>query len=173
MFLVAVGYLIASSVAKRSVEVFAPTAASRARPAQIAPLHDTVTVDAGDGKAWRFFDFERGSVISPPDTSDWDLAFRRFHIRASDAVADAGLVPFARVTSVTSNAFQSGWDARDSSNTAMRRWYDYSMLTHLLEPNGHVYVVRTRAGRHVKLEILSYYCHGLTPGCVTFRYGRI
>jgi hypothetical protein len=55
-------------------------------------------------------------------------------------------------------------------NPAIRRWYDYGAVSHLLKPNGHVYVVRTRQGRFAKVEILSYYCTGLAPGCVTFRY---
>ena len=172
-FLVAVGYLLASSVAKRTVAVFEPTPVGRSRPVRPGVHSDTVTIDAGDAKAWRFFDVDLGSLVTPPDTSGWDLAFRRFHIRAADAVADAGDVPFARVGRVPLQEFQGGWDGRDSANAAIRRWYDYSMLTHLLEPNGHVYVVRTREGRHAKLEVLSYYCRGLSPGCVTFRYEEI
>lgn len=172
-FLAAVGYLIASSVAKRTVVVFEPTPVGRARLDRSDGLADTVTIDAGDAKGWRFFDVDRGSVIAPPDTSGWDLAFRRFHIRAAGAVADGGQVSFAHVANAPLEEFQSGWVGRDSSNAAIRRWYNYSMLTHLLEPNGHVYVVRTREGRHVKLEVLSYYCQGLTPGCVTFRYEKI
>jgi len=173
LFLVAVGYLVASSVAKKTVLVFEPTPVGRSRPERGNQRSDTVTIDAGDAKAWRFFDVDRGSVMTPPDTSGWDLAFRRFHIRAAGAVADGGQIAFTRLADVPSQNFQSGWDARDSSNAAIHRWYNYSMLTHLLEPNGHMYVVRTREGRRVKLEILSYYCRRLTPGCVTFRYEEI
>ena len=32
------------------------------------------------------------------------------------------------------------------------------------------YVIHTRDGRYVKLELLSYYCPGPEPGCLTFRY---
>lgn len=170
VFLVVIGYLIASSVATRKVLVFEPTPPGRSLPERVDGFPDTVTVDAGDAKIWRFFDLDRGSLMTPHDTSGWDLAFRRFHIRAADAIADAGQIPFAKITNTRSQEFQKGSDARDSSNAAIRRWYDYSMLTHLLEPNGHVYLARTREGRHAKLEVLSYYCQGLTPGCLTFRY---
>ncbi len=173
VFLIAVGYLVASSVAKKTVLVFEPTPAGHSRPERGNALFDTVTIDAGDARAWRFFDVDRGSVMTPPDTSGWDLAFRRFHIRAAGAVADGGQVAFARLADVPPQNFQSGWDTRDSSNTAIRRWYKYSMLTHLLEPNGHMYVVRTQEGQRAKLEILSYYCQRLTPGCVTFRYEKM
>jgi len=173
LFLVAVGYLVASSVAKKTVLVFEPTPVGLSRPERGNALSDTVTIDAGDAKSWRFFDIDGGSVMTPPDTSGWDLAFRRFHIRAAGAVADGGEVAFTRLADVPSQNFQSGWDARDSSNAAIRRWYTYSMLTHLLEPNGHMYVVRTREGQRAKLEVLSYYCQRLTPGCVTFRYEKI
>jgi hypothetical protein len=30
--------------------------------------------------------------------------------------------------------------------------------------------VRTADGRFAKMRILSYYCTGATPGCVTFEY---
>jgi hypothetical protein len=48
-------------------------------------------------------------------------------------------------------------------------WYRYNLLTHLLEPSGHAYLVR--AGDKLwKLAILSYYCPGLTAGCLTVTY---
>ncbi|MBC7791886.1 MAG: HmuY family protein [Anaerolineae bacterium] len=172
-FLLAVGYLIASSVAKRTVEVYEPTPSGNAHPELVAGISDTVTIDAGDGKAWRFFDIDRGSLMTPPDTSGWDMAFRRFHIRAAGAMADAGQLAFADTPNPTLLKFETGSDGRDSSNAAIRRWYDYSMLTHLLEPNGHVFIVRTPEGRQAKLEVLSYYCRGLTPGCLTFRYEKL
>ena len=55
-------------------------------------------------------------------------------------------------------------------NAAMRKWYRYSMLTHLLEPAGHAYIVRTRDRRYASVQVLSYYCTGLRPGCLTLRY---
>jgi hypothetical protein len=58
----------------------------------------------------------------------------------------------------------------DSTNAAIERWYDYSWTSHVLRPRPRVWAVRTADGRHAKLEILSYYCPGATPGCPTFRY---
>jgi len=44
------------------------------------------------------------------------------------------------------------------------------MLTHLLTSKGHVYAVRTAAGRYAKLALLAYYCKDAGTACVTFRY---
>ncbi len=60
--------------------------------------------------------------------------------------------------------------AHDSVNPVLHHWYRYSVVSHVLSPNGHLYVVRTRSGGMAKLEFLSYYCPGSDPGCVTFRY---
>ncbi|MEX2151810.1 MAG: hypothetical protein WD825_00630, partial [Gemmatimonadaceae bacterium] len=59
------------------------------------------------------------------------------------------------------------------SNAAIGRWYRYSMLSHLLEPNGHLFAVRTGDGRDYKVQVLSYYCRGLDAGCLTVRYARL
>ena len=59
----------------------------------------------------------------------------------------------------------------ETTHHPLGRWYRYSMFSHLLEPNEHLYLIRTDEGRVVKLEVLSYYCPGLTAGCLTFRYG--
>ncbi len=60
--------------------------------------------------------------------------------------------------------------ASDTVSTATKRWYRYNVLSLLLEPRGHVYVVRTSERRYAKFEILSYYCPGLVAGCMTIRY---
>jgi hypothetical protein len=74
--------------------------------------------------------------------SVWDVAVQRFHVRVNDSGG-----------------------SRD-----LERWYTYSWTSHLLTSKGHVYGVRTADGRHATLEIVSYYCPGARPGCVTIRY---
>ena len=171
-FLVAIAYLIVSSLARPNVTSFAPTPPSHARPAGDGPREDTVTVDASDSHAWRFFDFARGALVAPPDTAGWDLAVRRYHIIAHDAIADVGVTTFGRVSRAPAHGYTANTLGDDTTNAAIAHWYRYSFLTHRLEPSGHVYVVRTRAGGYAKMEILSYYCTGTEPepGCVTFRY---
>src|SRR5690606_2306072 len=82
--------LVVLSFRRPQPPVFAPT---RPAPAEVGerlvgPL--TVTVDASDASAWRFFDFSRGSVVERPGPLDWDLAFRRFHIIANGGPGFAG-----------------------------------------------------------------------------------
>jgi hypothetical protein len=171
LFLAVIVYLVASSLSKRDIPTYSVTPIDASRPAGIWPIHDTVTVDAFDAKSWRFFDFARGSVTIPPDTNGWDLAFRRYNIIAANAIADVGPTVFSDVVHAPDGGFIVNDVGRDTVNRAIGRWYTYNFLTHLLEPNGHVYAVRTGDGQYAKLEILSYYCTGLKPGCVTFRYG--
>lgn len=169
LFLAAIVYIIASSVSRRDAPTYAPSPIAP-RPLIDTMIIDTITVDARDAQRWAFVDFDRQSVVLPPDTAGWDLAIRRFHIIASDAIADLGEVAFDSVHEAPESGFVANTMRSDTLNPAIQKWYAYSMLTHLLEPNGHVYAVRTREGRYAKLEVLSYYCEGLEAGCLTFRY---
>jgi len=169
-FLAVIAILIAMSLVRPSVPEFAPTQAG-VRPAG-GPGPDTVTIDARDPVQWRFYSLLRG-VISPPDSADWDLGFRRFHVITSGTAADAGPTTFEGVTEGAASIFTPTVFARDTVNAALSRWYRYGFVTHLLRPNGHVYLVRTRAGPSIKLEFLSYYCPGAEPGCLTFRWAAL
>jgi hypothetical protein len=130
LFVVAMAYLVTSSFTRRTAPTFAPTVEARG---------DTLTVDATDGKRWRYLSLERGRVLAAPDTASWDVAVRRYSVR----VRGGGEIG---------------------------KWYRYSLLTHLLEPKPETYVVRPAGGGGYKLQIISYYCPGLTAGCLTLRY---
>jgi hypothetical protein len=171
-FLIALVYLVGASLVKRNAPVFDPTPIGALRASPLSGV-DTLTVDARDARVWRFVDLGRGVVLASSDTSAWDLAVRRHDIGTSGAIADAGAVRFDGVRRAPAGTYIATTGGRDTVNAAIRRWYLYGMLSHLLEPNGHVYVVRTRAGRHIKLEILSYYCRGLEGGCLTIRYAAL
>ena len=134
---------------------------------------DTVTVDAGAEHHWRFFDFERGLVSDPPDTAGWDVAFQRFHIVPSGEIANVGSVSFDLVQDAPDTGYVRTTFGRDTVNAATAKWYSYSYLSHLLVPRGDVYVLRTREGHYVKLQLAGYYCPGTTPGCITFRYALL
>jgi hypothetical protein len=62
------------------------------------------------------------------------------------------------------------YNVRVRGRGELGKWYRYSLLTHLLEPKSQSYVVRPVGGRAFKLEIVSYYCPGLTAGCMTLTY---
>ena len=167
LFVAGIAGIVAASVSRPTVATFAPTARGGARsPGGV----DTVTLDARDESRWVFFDLADGRTLLPPDTAGWDVAVRRFHVIVADAAANLGAADFDAVAAAPESGFVATVPARDTSNAAIERWYRYGMLTHLLTPRGDVHVVRGRDGTFAALEMLSYYCPGVRPGCMTFRY---
>ena len=136
--LVAVGF-VAVSLRRPQLDEHAPTPHG-AHPEPDSLGNIRFTIDATADEAWQHFNFDRRAVVAPDDTLGWDLAFRRFHIKA-----------------------------RDPAN-AIERWYDYSWTSHILKPKPTSWTVRTTSGRHARMRILSYYCIGARPGCITLEY---
>lgn len=170
LFLLVVGYLVWTSLVPREAPVFAPSPiAGRPLPAGTTVV-DTLTIDARAERQWQFVDFDRRSVVIPPDTPGWDIAVRRFHFMSAGGLFDLGPVPFDSVMTVPDTGYVADRLASDTLNPAIARWYEYSVLTHLLTPNGHTYAVRTRDGRHATLALISYYCPEMEAGCVTLQY---
>lgn len=173
LFVAAMVYLVASSLGGRSAPEFDPTPPGRARLAGASRDVDTLTIDARDARTWHFASLTAHAVLTPPDTAGWDLAVRRHRIIGGGLIADLGAIAFDSVTRSPRTGFVANHVERDTSNAAIGRWYRYSMLSHLLEPNGHLFAVRTRDGRDFKVQVLSYYCRGLDAGCLTVRYARL
>lgn len=170
--------LVLASLRRPEPATFSPTPPNP-RPAGQAWVGPTLyTVEATSSDAWRFFDFSRGSVVERPGPRDWDLAFRRFHIIANGGtgfagqagIRDLGAVAFDSMHTVPGGGYQLTVARTDSVNPAIADWYDYGFTSHLLTPKARVYAVRTADGRYAKLELISYYCAGARPGCLTFRY---
>lgn len=170
LFLAAVAYLVAASLARREQPTYPPSAVQPRPWPPNAAIVDTLTVDARDASRWRFVDLERRSVVLPPDTQGWDLAFRRFHVMAAAGVADLGGTPLDSVRGPPRGGYLPNDTVGDTVNLALRRWYRYGFTSHLLEPKRRTYAVRTSDSATAVLEILSYYCPGLTAGCPTIRY---
>lgn len=170
--------LVLASLRRPEPPTFAPT------PPQPREIGDRLvgptlyTVDATSPEAWRFFDFSRGSVVEPSGPLDWDLAFRRFHIIANGGpgfagaggIRDLAAAAFDSLHAVPEEGYQPSTARPDSVNPAIADWYDYGFTSHLLMPKATVYAVRTADGRYAKLALISYYCTGARPGCLTFRY---
>ncbi len=169
LFLVFMAYLVTASFLRKSMPMFEPSPLGSTRVGE-SLMVDTVTVDASDVDRLRFFDFARGSIVAPPDTAGWDLAFRRFHVFSSAAIANLGPVPFDDVARAPDDGYVQTVFGSDTVNAAIDRWYRYSIMTHQLQPAEAVYAIRTRDRQFAKLEFLSYYCTGMRPGCLTFRY---
>ena len=129
----------------------------------------TYTLDASSTELWHRFAFTRNAVVG---TGAWDVAFRRFHLIAAPGggIQDLGAVPFDSVVLLPSGGYLANDAVPDTTNPGVGKWYDYSMLTHLLTSKHHVYGVRTPGGMYAKLEILAYYCKDAGTACVTFRY---
>jgi hypothetical protein len=127
------------------------------------------TLDAHDTERWRRFDFGRNAAVA---SGPWDIAFRRFHVITAPGggVVDLGPVPFAAVRELPDTGYRANASGPDTTNPGVGKWYAYSMLSHLLTSQHHVYGVRTAAGRYAKLELLAYYCKEAGTACVTFRY---
>ena len=172
LFLVAIAYLVAASLTRRTAPVFAASSPSRARSADWERVGDTLTIDATDGDRWQFVSLSLGRALAPSDTSGWEIAVQRYRVIASSGIADLGEQPFERAA-VQAPTFVQTTSGPVPENAAIRHWYRYNLLTHLLEPNGHLYAVRGAGGRLWKLQMLSYYCPGLTAGCLTVRYGPL
>lgn len=129
----------------------------------------TYTLDASATDQWRRFDFARNAVV---DSGPWDIAFRRFHLIAGPGggIVDLGAIRFDSVRALPDSGYLPNAVDRDTTNPAVGKWYEYSMLSHLLTSKHHVYGVRTEGRRYAKLELLAYYCRDGGVACITFRY---
>ena len=171
-FLAAIVYLVATSLTRRDAPVFPVSALARTRAANWRGVGDTITIDATDGDRWQYVSLAMGHVLSPPDTAGWELAVQRYRVITpkDGAIADAGVSPFEHVVIPGNASFVATTTATQPENDAIKHWYRYNLLTHLLEPNGHTFVVRDGTGALWKLAIVSYYCPRLQAGCLTMRY---
>ena len=172
LFLAAIAYLVSASLVRRDAPVFSATPPNHTRGANWERVGDTLTVDASDGDRWMYVSFAQGRVLVAPDTAGWDVAVQRYRVITppAGAIADLGATPFERTTVHSATSFVSTTGDAQPENDAIKHWYRYNLLTHLLEPNGHVFAVRAPSGALWKLAVLSYYCPKLQAGCLTVRY---
>ena len=122
--------------------------------------------------AFTKFDFASGMETS--SATEWDIAFRGTSIiinggvslgtedeptRTGNGAAYIAIGSFAGITEVDSALFvqdsDQGYAIPSGSGNG---WYNYEFMTNTIEPiAGRILVIRTRAGRYAKVEILSYY----------------
>jgi len=172
LFLAAIAYLVSASLVRRDAPVFSATPPNHTRGAKWERVGDTLTVDASDGDRWVYVSLARGRPLVVPDTAGWDVAVQRYRVITppAGAIADLGATPFESTTVHSATSFVSTTGDAQPENDAIKHWYRYNMLTHLLEPNGHVFAVRAPSGALWKLAVLGYYCPKLQAGCLTMRY---
>lgn len=146
------------------------------------------TLDARALNQWTFFDLSRGSVVEVRHqfSLGWDLAFQRHKIIANGgatnpkgegAILNMGTVEFEAVTEAPADGYVTDTiaaihpDRIETENLAIKVWYRYNVMTHVLRANPNVYVIRTADGKFAKMRLVSYYCEGgKSSGCVTFDY---
>jgi hypothetical protein len=171
-FLAAIAYLVAASLTRRNAPVFPASPLVRTRATNWERVGDTLTIDASDGDAWVYVSLARGRALVVPDTAGWEIAVQRYRVitPVAGTIADLGTVSFDSAAVRASTQFVSTKGDGQPENDAIKHWYRYNLLTHLLEPNGHVFAVRTPIGTLWKLAVVSYYCPKLQAGCLTVRY---
>jgi hypothetical protein len=146
------------------------------------------TLDARASDQWTFFDFSRGSVVEVPHQFgvDWDLAFQRHKMlvnggatnpKGQGGILNLGEAPFEAISDAPADGYVEDTiatinpDTIVTENLAIKTWYHYNFLTHLLLPKPNVYVIRTADGKYAKMRIVSYYCDGgHASGCFTIEY---
>ncbi len=170
LFCVAMAWLVGAALTPRTVPTY--TLPSRDPAPHRSQASDTVTLDGRDPDRWQFFAFATGP-LTPPDTSGWDIAVRRFHVIAAGGVARIDSIAFDALRAGPSTGFVATTFDRDTVNQALARWYRYNMFSHLLRPLPQIYVIRSRGGHNTKMEFLSYYCPGPEPGCLTIRFAPL
>lgn len=179
-FLLAVVYLVASSLVRPSPPTALPTD-DVARPAGDSLVRDRiVTLDVRSRDRWRRFDFSRGAAVSGATGRNWDLGARRYRIIVNGGeqfagragVVELGRVPFDSVRRVPADGYRGTARAEDGDpeHAVLDEWYRYDFFSHMLLSRGTVYAVRTADGDYAKMEVVSYYCPGPEPGCLTLRY---
>ncbi len=169
-FLLLVAALLMGSLRNVELPPYTPTPAAPAVVGDSLVGPAEYTIDATNNAEWQRFDFDVNSVVTTGQ--GWDVGFHRNHVIAGPgaAIADLGPVAFDSVVEAPAEGYRGNGPGKWDSNPAVGKWYDYSLISHLLTSRAHIYAVRTADGHYAKLEILNYYCMGVGTACITFRY---
>jgi hypothetical protein len=181
LFLLMIGVLLARSVLQEEPAGYSLSDLIRPQPEPESLVSGrVVTVDARDPDGWARLDLSRSFQVPDADVLSWDLGFRRFRIvvnggrgfRGKAGVValrerDFEKVSLAPLDGYTASSVSAGGD---TINAELEDWYDYGFFSHLLKPRRTVFVLRTSEGEYAKFRILSYYCPGAEPGCLTLEY---
>ena len=161
---------VASALTREEPLSFAPTGAQLVTDSAGRSEY-RATINAGAENRWRFFSLRTGQVVDKPAALDWDLAFRRFHIATNGGPGFAGQGAAGIERPDQPPTLQQ--TSADSTKSGFGKWYNYGFSSHLLTPKPLSYRVLAADGSAYTLRILSYYCPGATPGCITIAYSRL
>lgn len=180
LFLFGVAYLVAFSLHRPSPPTRLPDSPEPREIGDSLVDGRVVTVDARDRDRWRRFDFSRGAAVPGASGRAWDVAARRYRLIVNGGeqfgglagVLSLGRVPFDSVRRVPAEGYRGTRrdQGGDPEHPALDEWYRYDFFSHMLLSRDRVYAVRTADGRYAKMQVVSYYCPGPEPGCLTLRY---
>jgi len=147
----------------------------------VTPTQSYVYARFGEGGTLTKVDLDDETSLT---SSDWDIAFRRFVIRLNSGVSGPSSVTAARTAPGTDfetlTAVPDGLSYREeayftdtceyvpdgsglgSPQTALSSFWSYAGCVAM---TGNVYVLQLASGRHVKLEVTSYYSPDVQTMC--------
>ncbi|MBK6683324.1 MAG: hypothetical protein IPG45_02540 [Deltaproteobacteria bacterium] len=180
-----------------------PTADSKLVAKDLGDGSFELTLDASHQTDWLYLALTDRSLKAPAaplDSTEWDLAFRRFHVRVNGGVSGTKGVEVATLTGTAFDAVTQAPDSGYRMDTAKGEggeappdfvnavdanlafnlpneesesgWYHYDPVAHTLSPAEVVYVVRVGAQHH-KLRFLAYYDSAGTPGFVKIQIAPV
>lgn len=178
LFLVTILFILVSSVSRPDPPVYSLSTIEPREPPTGAAGPDTVTLDARSGDHWTLFDLETRSITTDPTA--WDIGVKRHRLIVNGGegfAAQAGVraigPDFGALVDLPEESFESSrvTGGGDTVSAVLDDWYDYSFFSHLLEPAPDMaFAVRTAERNLARLRVLSYYCPGPEPGCMTLEY---
>jgi hypothetical protein len=155
----------------------------------------TFVVNATSENKWVYFSFDKNDTLQisdPKNSTNWDLAFKRFYIRSNGGLSGIGNAGADSINSKNQSGFDSyntvsnianfsadkymqvmtymGY-GMDTVNPVLYTWFNYNLTTNQLIPTNMIFVVKTANGKFAKIWIESYYNDkDLTSGYVKFLY---
>ncbi|WGQ07868.1 HmuY family protein [Pedobacter gandavensis] len=124
-----------------------------------------------------FYSLTEGKPVK--ESENWDLAFNNTTIKLNSKHKVAGQLlsntSFDKVVKAPETGYKEDTQSTSVIPTGSGKgWYNYDMASHALTPiEGKIILIRNPAGKHYKLEILSYYFDAQDyneTGFYTFKY---
>ncbi len=144
-------------------------------------------VNATSQTDWVYLDLESSSMVTPAtpeDSTEWDLAFRRYKVALNGGVSGTGGMEAVPLPGVDYNTEleepTEGWitdepdaDGDGDMEYALDSWFDYDSDTHEVTPADTIFVLRTVEGGLMKFEFLAYYDEAGTPAYIHVHWGPL
>lgn len=176
-----IGGWLVWSVLKPPPDGFAPTVGEARGVSEDDEGIRQYTIDATSRQEWVRFSFSQAAEVqAPPESLDWDIAFRRTDVTTNggetNPAGSGGATELGMISLPEAEAPADGFlpdmidEERGLENPALHSWYSYDWMTHVVSSDGHTYGVMTATGETALITFLSYYCEDGSAGCVTFQY---